>query len=147
MELNNKSAGWTSYWDTNTQTPYAVNENKVLTYDNKRSLKEKIKFAMQKKLAGVMVWSIDTDDFQGDCTKSEDDNSFSNFPLMRSINKSVQESLVEIEEEEREKKNKEVVPDDRENEIDSDKYKKGSSNVVSISVGCVIICTFRFLFT
>ncbi|XP_044746225.1 probable chitinase 2 [Coccinella septempunctata] len=148
LELNNKTAGWTTYWDSKSHTPYAVNENKVLTYDNQRSLREKIQFAMQKKLAGVMVWSIDTDDFQGDCAKSGENDRYSNFPLMRSINKSVVETLEEFEEEEGDKNEKdESRPDDRENEIDSDKHTKDSSSVVNVSFGCVIICIFRFLFT
>ncbi|XP_045471267.1 probable chitinase 2 [Harmonia axyridis] len=145
LELNNKTAGWTTYWDSDTHTPYAVNGNKVLTYDNERSLREKVKFAMQKKLAGVMVWSIDTDDFLGDCANTEQTDTYSNFLLMRSINKSVQETQSEIQEEEKEKNTTEV-PDDRENEIDSDKHVKDGSNVVNDNFAYVIFCILRFLF-
>lgn len=44
---------------------------------------------MQKGLAGVMVWSIDTDDFLGDCAPMHDrnhiDQRISQYPLMRAI--------------------------------------------------------------
>lgn len=66
---------------------------KVITYDNERSIADKVRFAMEKGLAGAMVWSIDTDDFQGDCS---DDEQFVNFPLMRGINKAITQALEDI---------------------------------------------------
>ncbi|KAK9892078.1 hypothetical protein WA026_018279 [Henosepilachna vigintioctopunctata] len=153
LELNNKSANWSVYWDGESRTPYAVNGNKVVSYDNEQSLREKVKFAMKAKLAGVMVWSIDTDDFQGDCFKGDENVSHKNFPLMRSINKSIEEALAELEQEEKEmkekeKKKKEDIPNDKENEIDSDKHKMNNNNnsiALSGSLSCVIFCIFRFL--
>lgn len=68
----------------------------MIAYDNEQSITEKIRFAMEKNLAGAMVWSIDTDDFLGDCSSS-DHNELVNFPLMRCINKSIVQSLEEIE--------------------------------------------------
>lgn len=96
MELKNKSAGWQTFWDDDSLTPFAVNGDKVITYDDERSLSEKVRFAMEKKLAGAMVWSLDTDDFQGDCAEDSLEK-YNNFPLMRSINKAIEESLREIE--------------------------------------------------
>lgn len=57
-----------------------------------------MKFALENDLAGVMVWSLDTDDFHGDCTEvlSNDDNRI-NFPLMNAINKSIREVIEDIE--------------------------------------------------
>lgn len=51
---------------------------------------------MEKNLAGIMVWSVDTDDFQGDCAMTED-NAPLTFPLMRAINKSIVQALEEIQ--------------------------------------------------
>lgn len=89
MELRN-TTNWKQYWDEESKTPFAVNGEKIITFDNEMSIYEKIKFAMEKGLAGIMVWSVDTDDFQGDCSAVSDKNSYTNFPLMRSINKAIE---------------------------------------------------------
>lgn len=65
---------------------------------------------MQQGLAGAMVWSIDTDDFHGDCSKAEstNDKRFNdNFPLIRTINEAIVNSLQDIMDKENE------IPDER----------------------------------
>lgn len=96
LELQSPSAHWKTYWDDESHTPFSVSEGKVMAYDNEQSIAEKIDFAMQKGLAGAMVWSIDTDDFHGDCSEGENEH-FVNFPLMRCINKSIIQSLKDLE--------------------------------------------------
>jgi chitinase len=46
------------------------------------SLRLKTDFAYEFNLAGIMVWSIDTDDFKGSCNGKK-------FPLLRAINNQV----------------------------------------------------------
>lgn len=94
MELKNASNNWKIFWETESATPFAVSGNKLIAYDNEQSITEKVRFAMEKGLAGAMVWSIDTDDFHGDCDENED---VGNFPLMRCINKSIEQTLKDIE--------------------------------------------------
>ena len=53
--------------------------NSWLSYDNERSIALKSQFAYDHSLAGVMTWSIDTDDFLGMCNGPK-------FPLLRTIN-------------------------------------------------------------
>ena len=48
-----------------------VNKVKWVSYDNERSVKLKADFAFDMKLGGVMVWSIETDDFQGENNDNE----------------------------------------------------------------------------
>lgn len=93
MELKNDTFGWKQMWDDESSTPFAINGEKVVTYDDERSIAEKVKFAMSKNLAGCMVWSLETDDFLGDCSQK---TQFNNYPLMRSINKAIEDSLNEI---------------------------------------------------
>lgn len=97
MELRNDTA-WEQYWDEETKTPFAVNGEKLITFDNEKSIYEKVKFAMEKGLAGTMVWSLDTDDFQGDCASDASNNAdrYTNYPLMRSINKAIETALEDI---------------------------------------------------
>ncbi|CAG9854412.1 unnamed protein product [Phyllotreta striolata] len=90
LELKNESLHWKTYWDEESRTPFAVSNNRVMVYDDERSIAEKIRFAIEKNLAGAMVWSVDTDDFQGDCSDPEE-GDFVNYPLMRRINKSIVE--------------------------------------------------------
>ena len=47
-----------------------------LSYDNERSIQAKTEYAYDQGLAGVMTWSIDTDDFLGVCNGPK-------FPLLR----------------------------------------------------------------
>ena len=53
-------------WEACHKAPYMVNNNKWVSFDNEKSIKMKADLAWDKKLAGVMVWSIETDDFQGE---------------------------------------------------------------------------------
>ncbi|KAL1501790.1 hypothetical protein ABEB36_007051 [Hypothenemus hampei] len=94
LELKNKTHPWHKFWDSESATPFAIRDTQVITYDDEKSIDEKIKFAMEKNLAGIMVWSVDTDDFQGDCTVDEENPQ--NFPLMRAINKSIEMSLEDL---------------------------------------------------
>lgn len=91
--MQNTTAGYVEHWDEESRTQYAISGENVITFDNERSIAEKVKFAMEQKLGGVMVWSVDTDDFQGDCGAE-------NFPLMRTINKAIERTLQEIKEDE-----------------------------------------------
>ncbi|XP_011142446.1 probable chitinase 2 [Harpegnathos saltator] len=70
---------WTAGWDNETSTAYLINKDHVILYDDVKSIQAKVKYLKEKKLAGVKIWSIDTDDFRGKCKTSD-------YPLMRAIN-------------------------------------------------------------
>ncbi|XP_032672454.1 probable chitinase 2 [Odontomachus brunneus] len=78
--LTKYSNDWTKGWDSDTSTAYAIKEDRVVVYDNIKTIMAKVEYVKKKKLAGVMVWSIDTDDFRGECYGSD-------FPIMTAINK------------------------------------------------------------
>jgi hypothetical protein len=61
-----------------------------------------VKFAMKLDLAGTVVWSVDTDDFRGDCISNSGGGS-SNYPLMRTISRAISEALKEKQDEEDQK--------------------------------------------
>ncbi|XP_003484989.1 probable chitinase 2 isoform X1 [Bombus impatiens] len=94
-ELVSHKGNWTSGWDDTSDTPYVINDDHVIVYDNLRSLKAKIEYAMSLELAGVMIWSIDTDDFHGKCANLFKDSlnlTDMTYPLLRWINIVVSEN-------------------------------------------------------
>jgi len=56
-----------------------------------------VEYAKRQKLAGVMVWSIDTDDFRGKCTLLHNDITLfdgGDYALMKSINAALANNTV-----------------------------------------------------
>jgi chitinase len=72
-------------WDEHHKAPYMFKEKRWVSYDNEESIRKKSQFAYDHKLAGVMTWSIDTDDFRGMCGGPK-------FPLLRTINYALYQS-------------------------------------------------------
>lgn len=127
--------GYTRYWDSDSQTPFAVSGQKVITYDDPESLTEKIKFAMEKGLAGCMIWSIDTDDFRGDCADDDSNvNGHSNYPLLRTVNKAIEQTLEDIE---RNKIN--VIPHGETQDDTNNTAMKNNMNYIFVLTLSVII--------
>lgn len=116
-----------------------ASETRVVTYDSPRSIANKVRYAIHKGLGGVMVWSIDTDDFQGDCDEKHSDDRFSDFrtkpkvklnfpkqtrktyPLLRTLNEAIALSMDELAQEQ-------DINLDRDNEIDSNDSSKPAKN-------------------
>lgn len=118
-------------WDDETRTPFALLSNKAISYDDEQSIGEKVRFAMVKGLAGAMVWSLDTDDFHGDCGRE-------NFPLVRQIDRAIERSLEEIER-------------DKENAIDHGDHSnrkeggEGRAAALQTSLACLVLATVAHL--
>ncbi|XP_017864082.1 PREDICTED: probable chitinase 2 [Drosophila arizonae] len=149
--LSNKTSGWTTNWDAETSQMIARSERNVFTqdvnvvsFDSSRSIANKVKFAMMKRLAGVMVWSVDTDDFLGRCEVDEDtyaDFKYvknaprrlnQNYPLLRTINEATTLALEELAADEV------VIPDDSENEIPHG--KNAAASLISVSLMLSSVC-------
>lgn len=124
-----KTGNWTEHWDNASYTPFATSGNKVISYDNAESIREKVLFSLRKELAGVMVWSIDTDDFRGDCLSAK--NRYPRYPLLHTIN----EALAEEKEEEKVKSTpkKTISPN--------------SAPTTSVSLPVTLSLVFSLLFT
>lgn len=117
--LSNRSSGFVKSWDPATEQGVAKyvdeekGETKVVVFDSTRSVANKMRFAMKRSLGGAMVWSIDTDDFLGNCEIDTDTfadfkplgdltlripNRFNrNYPLLRTINEAIVITLDEID--------------------------------------------------
>ncbi|XP_017778923.1 PREDICTED: LOW QUALITY PROTEIN: acidic mammalian chitinase-like [Nicrophorus vespilloides] len=73
-----EEGNWTQFWDQEQMVPYLHKHNQWIGYDNCKSIKLKVEYAMSKSLGGIMVWSIDTDDFRGFHGQS--------YPILKQIN-------------------------------------------------------------
>ncbi|XP_053663705.1 probable chitinase 2 [Anopheles marshallii] len=75
-ELKRNPSDWTLEWDSTASEMVAIKSNgstsQVVVYDSTRSIANKVRFAVRQKLAGLMVWSVDTDDFNGLCAPEDD---------------------------------------------------------------------------
>ncbi|KAG8229434.1 hypothetical protein J437_LFUL000956 [Ladona fulva] len=77
-QMKTSPSAWETTRDPFCQAPYAVNGRQWVGYDDVESVKTKAAFAANLRLKGVMVWSIETDDFHGVCHSRK-------FPLMTAI--------------------------------------------------------------
>jgi len=63
-----KDKNWVEKWDDDSKNPYlqAASGPGVIYYDNKKSLREKVKWAFQRNLGGIFVWDISADFVEGE---------------------------------------------------------------------------------
>ncbi|XP_027204331.1 chitinase 7 isoform X2 [Dermatophagoides pteronyssinus] len=59
--------GATLVWDNEQMVPYAFLGDQWVGFDDPRSFKVKTQWLKQAGLSGIMIWSIDMDDFSGSC--------------------------------------------------------------------------------
>ncbi|CAH2239669.1 jg12445 [Pararge aegeria aegeria] len=81
-----KAETWNLLYDDSAKVPYAVQGENWISFDDADSIADKVQYALQNNVTGVMAWSIETDDFRGIC-QDED------YPLLRSINKALGRSV------------------------------------------------------
>lgn len=154
-----KNSSWLSAWDEQSsqailRLPVPVNgTTNVVTYDSTRSIANKMRYVVQQKLAGAMIWSIDTDDFRGICDLEDDTyKDFktpmgivlqipkrvkSKYPLLTTVNEALMVSLDELQQEEERQKN-----EDKENEIPHGSDMPGASIGLQSVIGSVVLCIF-----
>lgn len=73
------STPMTRIWENTQKAPYAYYDDQWISYEDKESIAEKTNYAISRGLGGVMVWSIETDDFRGVCGNGR-------FPLLSTVN-------------------------------------------------------------
>ncbi|XP_073812760.1 acidic mammalian chitinase-like [Musca autumnalis] len=80
-EICTLQPSWSTVYDVAHGAPYMYKDNQWISYDNVQSLDEKMEFMNSLDLGGVMLWSIETDDFHGECGEK--------FPLLNAINRKI----------------------------------------------------------
>ncbi|KAJ8680395.1 hypothetical protein QAD02_016182 [Eretmocerus hayati] len=78
---NLKYKAWKEVFHEEQRVPYAYKGDQWVGYDNERSLKEKADYVKKMGLGGMMVWSLETDDFKGICGEK--------YPLLNVINQNL----------------------------------------------------------
>ncbi|XP_014671919.1 PREDICTED: probable chitinase 3 [Priapulus caudatus] len=77
--------GHTPSWDDQQKVPYIVARQRWISYDNDRSLYEKVMFIKERRLGGAMIWALDYDDFSGVFCESGQN------PMQHSVNKTLRD--------------------------------------------------------
>ena len=81
-ELMDKDHPWTVVWEEDIMAPYMFRGDRWVSFDDEKSLEYKTDFAVDLGLAGMMIWSIDTDDFGGVCSGAK-------YPLLQALNRAL----------------------------------------------------------
>lgn len=79
--------GWTEVWDEKQQVPYMYKGDQWVGYDNPKSIHIKVDYAKSLGLGGLMIWSVETDDFKGICGSKN--------PIQKEINSALDKSIPE----------------------------------------------------
>uniref|UniRef100_A0A224YVL7 Chitinase n=1 Tax=Rhipicephalus zambeziensis TaxID=60191 RepID=A0A224YVL7_9ACAR len=58
---------WQRHWVKYAATPYIYYKNQWVSYDDKDSVKVKVEWFLKHWFGGIFVWSLDADDYGGDC--------------------------------------------------------------------------------
>lgn len=69
-------AGYTTYWDSTAQAPYAYNKDQKLyaTFDDKRSIALKTQYVKQHRLGGIMYWELGLDEYRNGLLQTINEN-------------------------------------------------------------------------
>nr|AKH04311.1 chitinase [Periplaneta americana] len=73
---------WNVVWNDTSSYLYAYKDYQWLSYDDPNTITIKAQWVLEKNLGGVMVWSLESDDFHGNCGKGA-------YPLLTAVNKAL----------------------------------------------------------
>ncbi len=62
------NSGWVRYWDSIARVPFLYNQtqNKFISYEDPQSIHEKVMYAEQRNMSGVMIWELSQDSRSSD---------------------------------------------------------------------------------
>ena len=79
----------TLVWDNEQQVPFAYRGDQWVGFDDERSLKTKTSWLKNEGFGGIMVWSVDLDDFRGYCGTGK-------YPLIKTMKAELEDYMVEM---------------------------------------------------
>lgn len=80
----------TLVWDNEQQVPFAYRGDQWVGFDDERSLKTKMGWLKEEGFGGIMIWSIDMDDFRGVCGNGK-------FPLVNAMKAELEDYTIKLE--------------------------------------------------
>ncbi|CAG9812647.1 unnamed protein product, partial [Phaedon cochleariae] len=80
----------TLVWDNEQQVPFAYRDNQWVGFDDERSLKTKMAWLKEEGFGGIMIWSVDMDDFRGSCGSGK-------YPLINAMRQELEGYKVKLE--------------------------------------------------
>ncbi|XP_071870555.1 chitinase 7 [Bombus fervidus] len=80
----------TLVWDSEQQVPFAYREDQWVGFDDERSLINKMQWLKEEGFGGIMIWSVDMDDFRGSCGAGK-------YPLIKAMMKELRDYKVKLE--------------------------------------------------
>lgn len=80
--INDHTGDVTVKKDNETKVPYLYHSHDWVSYDDPISVMEKAKYILDNRLLGAMIYSLNADDYRGDCQVLGVDKKF---PLLQSI--------------------------------------------------------------
>ena len=69
---------WNRSWIESKKVPYKYQGNQWVGYDDTQSVAIKARYSKDQNLGGVMIWSLENDDYSGSCEEGT-------FPLTRTV--------------------------------------------------------------
>jgi chitinase len=81
----------TLVWDNEQMVPFAYRGDQWVGFDDERSLKTKIEWLKEKELGGIMVWTLDSDDYSGKSCSS------GKYPLVKAIAAELKDYKVKLQ--------------------------------------------------
>ncbi|KDR16263.1 probable chitinase 10 isoform X3 [Zootermopsis nevadensis] len=80
----------TLVWDNEQQVPFAYRKDQWVGFDDERSLKTKMAWLKEEGFGGIMIWSVDMDDFRGQCGTGK-------YPLISAMRQELEGYTVKLE--------------------------------------------------
>lgn len=84
--FQNQPSLWNQEWESNQMVPFAYYGRQWVGYENEKSIGLKVDYIKKEDLGGIMIWSIESDDFKGVCSQKR-------YPLLTLINEMLHETI------------------------------------------------------
>lgn len=79
--------------DNEAKVSYLYKNKEWVSYDDPQSVMEKAKFIIENKLGGAMIYSLNADDYKGECRGALTRAEIGGFPLAKTVSKTLKSHI------------------------------------------------------